>query len=144
MEKNQVNSIVTEQTMEIVITFNEQGKILFSNRCAREKLGYSEEEFLECNMTWIFWREFRQDNGTFDSFDIAKIIDVEETIVYRKNSTCFPISLRFFPVINGCYCLLAEDITWRKNMDMRVRQLKEEEKMNKQVRNEFTANVHMS
>ncbi|MCI8428518.1 MAG: PAS domain-containing protein [Lachnospira sp.] len=141
MEKNQVNSIVTEQTMEIVITFNEQGKILFSNRCAREKLGYSEEEFLECNMTWIFWREFRQDNGTFDSFDIAKIIDVEETIVYRKNSTCFPISLRFFPVINGCYCLLAEDITWRKNMDMRVRQLKEEEKMNKQVRNEFTANV---
>lgn len=141
MEKNQVNSIVTEQTIEIVITFNEQGNILFSNRSAREKLGYSEEEFLECNMAWIFWREFRQDNGTFDSFDIAKLIDVKETIVYRKNSTCFPISLRFFPVINGCYCLLAEDITWRKNMDMRVRQLKEEEKMNKQVRNEFTANV---
>ena len=141
MEKNRVNSVVAEETIEIVITFNKQGNILSSNRSAREKLGYSEAEFLKCNMTCIFWQEFRQDNGTFLPFDIKKLIDKNETIVYKKNSACFPVAFRFFPIDDTCYCLLAEDITFRKNMEVRVRQLKEEEELNKQVRNEFTANV---
>lgn len=39
------------------------------------------------------------------------------------------------------YLLLAEDISAQKNMNMRIRELKEKESENNRARNEFTANV---
>jgi len=141
MENNQVYSIITDEIIEIVIAFDHEGNIFFCNRSAREKLGYEEEDLLHSNLTAIFWQEFRQENGTFCSFDLKKLIDKKETVMYHRNSICFPVSLRFFSMEQDCYCLLAEDITWHKNMDMRIRQLKEEEEINRQGRNEFTANV---
>lgn len=141
MENNKINAMVMEETLEMVIVFDRQGGILCNNRSAREKLGYTEDELNKCNMTEIFRQEFEYGNKEFFSFDIKKLAEIKETVMYRKNSACFPVALRFFDMEDGNCCLLAEDITLRKNMDVRVRQLKEEEEENKRQRNEFTANV---
>ncbi len=140
MENERINRIVAEETSEMVIVFDEQGNILYGNRSVRDKLDYNEEDFREHNLVHVFWKEFQQD-GAFFPFDINKIIDKKETAMYRKNSACFPVSLRIFPLEEGQYCLLAEDITWRTKMEMRLRNLKEEAELNRQMRNEFTANV---
>lgn len=141
MEKDWMDLDVLDETFEIVIAFDQSGKILFANKAAWEKMCYTEEELYECNMSKIFWQEFQQENGSFAPFDKGKLLGKKETVMYRKNSSCFPVELRLFSSENGSDYLLAEDITWRKNMDVRIRQLKEEEETNRQMRNEFTANV---
>lgn len=141
MESARLDSLVTEETYEIVIAFDRLGNILYANRSAREKLGYMEEELSKCNMSRLFLQEFQQGDGTYIPFDEEKFCGKTETAIYRKNSSCFPITFRFFSVEEGIECLMAQDITWNKSMDVRIRQLKEEESTNQQVRNEFTANV---
>ena len=141
METARLDSVATEETSEIVIAFDRLGKVLYANRSARDKLDYTKEELEHCNMQKLFQQEFQQDEGVNASFDVTKLQEKEETVIYRKNSSCFPVTLRFFPVEEGVDCLLAQDITWNKSMDMCVRQLKEEESVNLRLRNEFTANV---
>lgn len=141
MEKDWMDFTVLDETIEIVIAFDQSGKILFANKSAWEKMCYTKEELYECNMSKIFWQEFQQEDGSYSPFDKEKLLGKEETVMYRKNSSCFPVALRLFSSQNGMDYLLAEDITWRKNMDVRIRQLKEEEETNRQMRNEFTANV---
>lgn len=132
---------VIEEMFEIVIAFNQEGRILFGNRAAREKLGYTQEELGNRNLSGIFWQEFQQEDGTFTQFSREKLAEKAETAMYRKNSSCFPVSLRFSASEEGMEYLMAEDLTWNKSMEVRVRKLKEQEESNHQVRNEFTANV---
>lgn len=141
MEKIDMDSTVVEETFEIVIAFDRSGRILYGNRSAREKLNYTDEELKQCSMAEIFQQEFQQDTGIYRLFDKKKLLEKTETAMYRKNSSCFPVTIRIFSSDDGTDYLLAEDITWRRNMDIRIRQLKEEEETNRRVRNEFTANV---
>lgn len=141
MEKANMDFRITEEIFEIVIAFDLEGKILFGNKSAREKLNYSEEELEERNMTEIFWQEFQGENQQFESFDVRKLTEKQETVMYRKNSSCFPVSLRFYFGEDQTGCLFAEDLTWNKDMDVRLRKVKEAEDMNRRLRNEFTANV---
>lgn len=134
-------SAVLEETFEIIITFDKSGKILFANRSAREKLGYTEEEMAACSMPEIFWQEFQMGESGFAPFEREKLLGKEEGVMYRKNSSCFPVELHFIQVRDGVECLMAEDITQRKNMEINLRKLKEEEENNLRVRDEFTANV---
>ncbi len=141
MENEKISLTVLEETVELVLVFDQSGKILYGNPSAREKLGYTEEELSECGMTSVFRQEFQREDGTFSPFDIKALMEKTETVMYRKISSCFPVTLRIFSAEDGTYYLMAEDITWRENMDMRIRQLKDEEKQNRQMQNEFTANV---
>ena len=62
--------------------------------------------------------------------------------MYRSNNSCFSVEVRIFPQDGmDAYLLLAEDISAQKNMNMRIRELKEKESENYRARNEFTANV---
>ncbi len=130
-----------EEMFEMVIIFDQEGRILYANKSAREKLDYTKEELTECNMTGIFWQEFHVVHGEFEAFCKEKLLGRTETVMYRKNSSCFPAELRIFYGEDGTGYLFAEDITGNKNMDMRIRKLKTEEEKNKRQRNEFTANV---
>lgn len=140
-ENNRINSTIFQETKEIVMVYGKDGRILTVNRTAVEKLGYKEEELLELPLSNIFRQEFQDESGAYSAFDKAILADKSETAMYRKNSSCFPVQVRFFDMEDGTECLLAEDISWRNDIDVRIRQLKEEEEENSRVRNEFTANV---
>lgn len=141
MREVELDSAVVEETMEIVIVFDRTGNILYGNRSAKEKLSYTDEELKACNMSEIFRQEFQQGSDSYRPFDKTVLEGKPETAMYRKNSSCFPVSVKFFTAQDGTDYLLAEDISPRKSMDVRIRQLKEEEETNRRVRNEFTANV---
>lgn len=141
METSWNTSMVIEEMSEMVLIFDQEGKVLYGNRSLQEKLGYTLQELEENNLTRIFWQEFQTGSGEFASFSKEKLTERSETVMYRKNSSCFPVSFHCFSVGDGIDCLLAEDVTWRNNMDVRLRTLKEDEEINRKERNEFTANV---
>lgn len=141
MEKGWINEALVDEMFEIVLAFEHSGKIRYGNRSAIECLGYDKDELLECNMNEIFWQEYQQDDGQSLPFDREQLRSVQETVMYRKNSSCFPVAVRYIATNEEIEYLLAEDITRRKNMDVRVRELKAREEKNMRVRNEFVANV---
>lgn len=141
METDWTDSTIIEETFDIVIAYDRQGKILLANRTAREKLEYTDEELKECNISSIFRQEFQREDGSYAPFDKEKLLEKEETALYRKNSSCFPATLRFTYMTDGTECILAQDISFQKNMDVRIRQIKEEGEENQRIRNEFVANV---
>lgn len=141
MELNGIESKVMDELSEIVISFDGSGKVLAGNRAAREKLDYLEEELEECNMSMLFRQEFQREDGTYIPFDKKKLEDREEVALYRKNSSCFPVTIRFLGGEDGSGSFVAEDISWQKNVDVRIRQMKEEGEANRKLRTEFTANV---
>lgn len=139
--KREIDFGMIEETFEMVLAFDEAGHILYGNKAVRMNLDYDQEELQSCNMTDIFLQEFQAGSGEQVSFDKGKLTREQETVMYRKNSSCFPVSLRFFFSEDKTGYLLAEDITWNKNMDVRLRKVKKEEEMNRRLRNEFIANV---
>lgn len=137
-----LNSKIVEETIEVVLVFNENGDILFGNRTAKEKLKYNEGEFQKINMNRIFRQEFQTEDGGYFPFQKEKIFEKSETAMYRKNSSCFLANIRCFQTeTSGVYYILAEDITGQKDTDTRIRKLKEEGENNRRIRNEFTANI---
>ncbi len=141
MDKDWVNAKVFEETKEAVVVFERSGKIISGNRAALDKLEYTEEELCQCGMSRIFWQEFQQETGQFAPFDLDVLLAKKETVMYRKNRSCFPVMLRFFPAEDDTILLMAEDISWHKNKEVKLRQMKEEGELNRRMRNEFTANV---
>ncbi len=133
---------IVENCIEVVLIFNEQGEILYGNGSAIEKLGYQQEELKKTNMTEIFRQEFQSEEGQMIPFQKEKIFEKKEIGLYRKNSSCFFANIRCFPMEQeGLYYVMAEDITGQKDMDMRIRQLKEAQEGDRRSRTEFTANV---
>ena len=49
-----LNSQIAEKCIEVVLVFDEKGNILYGNKAALDKLEYSKEELLNCNMVQIF------------------------------------------------------------------------------------------
>lgn len=135
-----LNSQIVDEIVELILIFNENGEILFSNRTAEKKLEYEKDELAKCSMTEIFRQDFSKSKEGYQDFDKERL--GEETAMYRKNSSCFSVKVRIFPTEEvGIYILMAEDITSQKEMNMRIRELKEDEENNRKARNEFTANV---
>lgn len=131
-----------ENTAEIVLSFNGKGEIRYGNKSALEKLNYTEESLKRQNLSKFFQQEFQQPGGKeLAPFDVEKLRTVEETVMYREKTSCFPVGLRIFEDGPGEYFLLAEDITWQKDTERLIRQVREEEQANLRMRDEFTANV---
>lgn len=142
MEFERLYSRIADETIELVLIFNEKGDILFGNQSALHKLEYGKEELIKCSMSDIFLQDFPKADRDSQSFDKKILVDKKETAMYRKNSSCFPVNVRVISSGEaGIYVLMAEDISRQKDMNARIRKLKEEEQENHKARNEFTANV---
>ncbi len=138
MDMGWLNSRIAEETIELVLVFNEKGQILWCNQAALSKLEYERDALLQCNMKQVFRQDFREP----ELFDRQRISEKQELAVYRRNSSCFPVNARILPGEDeGVFVLLAEDITDRKSIDMRSRKMRQEEEENLRVRNDFVANV---
>lgn len=141
MEYNWLNSQIVDESVEMVLVFNGKGEILFANKTSRDKLEYSAEELLGCTLPEIFRQEFQRTEGSGFVFDMESFGKQRETAMYRKNSSCFLVNVRFVSMGEGIYALAAEDLTAQRDTDMRIRQLQEEGESNGRARNNFVANV---
>ncbi len=128
-----MNKII-ENNIEMVIAYDQEGKITAYNRTAGEELGYG-DDIIGLPLTSVFTQS--AENGGKDIFfsqsDKAESTDM---VAYRKNGTCFPVFLRLFPGY-----LAAQNMTAFKNMEKELALLKAEAEEMRHVRNEFIANM---
>lgn len=142
MEFEWLGSRIADETMELVLVFNEEGSILYGNRTAAAKLEYDRDKLMKCSMSQIFRQDFPNSSDGFITFVKTSMKGAKEMTMYRSNNSCFSVNVRIFPEDGmDAYLLLAEDMSAQKNMNMRIRELKEKESENNRARNEFTANV---
>lgn len=142
MEFEWINSRIADETIELVLLFNEQGNILYGNRTAAAKLEFDKDKLLKCSMSQIFRQDFPDTSEGFLTFVKNCMKGVKEMTMYRSNNSCFSVNVRIQPAEEtDVYLLLAEDISAQKNLNMRIRELKEKEGENNRVKNQFTANV---
>ena len=142
MEFEWLNSRIADETIELVLLFNEEGSILYGNQTAAARLEYDKDKLTKCSMSQIFRQDFPNSPDGFITFVKKSMKGVSEMAMYRSNNSCFSANVRIFPEDEiDAYLLLAEDISAQKNMNMRIRELKEKEEDNNRARNEFTANV---
>ncbi len=128
-----------DQLMEIILVFDETGRIQFSNRAAIQELGY-EEGMDHLHMKDVVLKQFLDDSQEFSLDEIQK---ASEAVLYRKNQSCFTASIKVVPsqVEQGHYHLLATDSTQRHELERQLVRVREETAEAMKARNEFVANV---
>ncbi|MEG0962323.1 MAG: ATP-binding protein [Lachnospiraceae bacterium] len=122
-----------DYAMELILTFEQNGTIQYANHKAREELGYGEELEKE-NLAAILRIQFQTEN-----FEVKELTDVEETTMYRKNGTCFPVKMQV--IVGEPNLLFAINVAKWSEIERKLLRVKEEAEHNKKVRNEFVANV---
>lgn len=131
-------NLLFDNSFEVLITFDRDGKVIKWNSNAEKQLGYNQPE--EIFIYDIFPREFRKTENGVDLIKKGQI----STFAYRKNQTCFPVELRiiieeqekeFFGVCS--FINVADRLSALKTAE----KAQEEVNQANQTRNEFVSNV---
>ena len=129
-----------ENAMEIIIIFNENGKIIYANQSAIQQLEY-DSELTEYSMTDIF-------PGEYDSGEMLKgVAAMKEEItqnrmLYRGNRTCFPAKVKLLICQDtGLYLCMAENVSNESFLEKKASQADLEAEEAQKVKTEFVANV---
>lgn len=128
-----------ENISEIVLFFDSEGKITYANKLAQKALEY-EDIVKDCRIADIFPTEFSISEGRLNiNTDFSK--DVLQTNAYRKNRTCFPISVRFTVEPHGGYLAMGYDASQKMFLTKKIEQVQQEAEAALKVKSEFVANV---
>lgn len=125
-----------DQSLEIIIRFDDQGKILYGNALAKEELGYG-DKLTDISLDVLIPAELSSED---DSFPIDVVEKLKGGTMYRKNGTCFPVRMNVV-VEGGRNLLFAINVAKRVETERKLVRMKEEMEETIKVRNEFVANV---
>jgi len=125
--------------IEIILSYNNEGKILDSNKQAQMELGYT-DEIKGPRINDIFVSEVGCDT---EILDVKEPRELTGFVAYRKNRTCFPVYMRILPGVgeNGENFILALNMMTQSTLEKEILALKLEAENFQQNRNEFIANV---
>lgn len=137
MEKNNLVRKLMNLAHDIIIFFEDDGRVSYANEEAIKLLQY-EGELSNYNITDIFPEEFTIKDG---KFFCVKGMDVSiPTMAYRGNRTCFSTDLRVTTLDgdNVCVCL---NMTAQNYFEKQVSISDQEAEEARQVKTQFVANV---
>lgn len=133
--------LLLEHSQEMIIFFDSRGRITESNERAKQELGYGNEIDRLCVYD-VFKKAFLYQDKHLN-LDPKYRDNLEEAIAYRKNQTCFPVSLKV-TFLNGrkfVGCCYAINISEMKDTIRENRTLKNELKNVDQLSSDLIANV---
>ncbi|MCM1045668.1 MAG: ATP-binding protein [Candidatus Gastranaerophilales bacterium] len=141
MEQAKVYRFSLDNALEMILIFNEEGRILYANQKAKVMLEY--ENLQACNISDIFPGSFRERDG---SLLIECPLDTEEELdldAYRGNRTCFPVRMRVLrdEVEPSVYHCMAYDASERNFLMRQNEQTGQEAESAQKVKASFVANV---
>ena len=140
MFQNELLMQSMDYAMEMVLFFGRDGKITYANQMACDLLNF--DNFSDVNISDIFPTVF--ESGV--SGLIVKISTdgtVIDSLAYRKNHTCFDISLRVIPAkgTEDSYIALALDASRESYFEKRAMALDAETETAEKTKTQFVANV---
>ena len=129
-ELNGAFALLVDNAIEMVVIYDNHGKILYSNSICNEELGYIKEELFNQQISDIIPEEI---DGTIGS----------EVMVYRKNKTCFNASYKKIILkSDGSLCgLMLNNDSYKSSLEKTIGKVKLEADSSAKVKSEFVANV---
>lgn len=141
MEQAELFRFTIEQTLEMMIFFEQKGTILYANPAAESMLKYP-ESLSNRSIAEIFPRE--EDLKV----TLVKCMDeMQNLMAYRGNRTCFPVKVKLvkypgnYQGKESVYLCIAMDISAENFLEKKIGQVEEEAKEAAKVKSEFVANV---
>jgi PAS domain S-box-containing protein len=134
--------MLIENTQEMIIFFDSDGKISDCNKKAIQELGYGEDIY-EIPIYNIFKKAFKYEVNKLE-LNTKFHNRAEETIAYRKNQTCFTVELNVTIISEKRFYIglcTAIDVSEKKEAFREVKHLKNDLISFNQIRNEFIANI---
>lgn len=130
-----------EDALEMVLMFDQTGKISYANAIARQKLEY-EDDVCDKYISDVFPNTFKVSEDGFDT-DYPFGHEQQNLVAYRKNLTCFPVEARIVnsKTCSEMYICMANDILEKEFLSREVEQVKQEAQQAMKVKSEFVANV---
>ena len=160
MDQNSLFRYAVDNSLSIVMIFDDSGTILYANQTACKKLEYY-EELCRSPISEIFPGEFEVHDGVLSN--TCKMDgSLQSVMAYRKNRTCFPVLAKFLvhdntnrmfsmpgvrfddlPMYGGqrTYICTSYDVTKEDFLEKKVTSADKEVEAALKVKSEFMANV---
>lgn len=160
MDQNSLFRYAVDNSLSIVMIFDDSGTILYANQTACKKLEYY-EELTRSPISEIFPGEFEVHAGVL-SHSCQMDGSLQSVMAYRKNRTCFPVLAKFLvhdntnrmfstpgmrfddlPMYGGqrTYICTSYDVTKEDFLEKKVSSADKEVEAALKVKSEFMANV---
>lgn len=141
MEQSRDLIFPIEDALEMVLMFDEAGKISYANEAARQKLEY-ENDLCGRHVSDVFPNTFSVSGG---QLELENYVSKEllNLVAYRKNLTCFPVEARILSgdTSLGRYICMANDVLQKEFLSREIERVRQEAKQALKVKSEFVANV---
>ncbi len=139
MKYENLTQYVVEHMDEIVVCFEQNGKVVYANSAASSLLEYG-DALIGTHISEIFPNTFWVAEPGFGT-DIEFNDQSYELMAYRMNKTCFSIEAKFADVLDGTYLCLGKETTKRVFLEKRIKQVEQDVEDAMKVKSEFVANV---
>lgn len=85
---------VLNSIQEGMLIYNQEGRIKYCNNAMQKMTGYNEDELLEESPDKLFNKFFELYEDNIRKINLYEGNEILETVLYRKNKTCFPVEVR--------------------------------------------------
>lgn len=136
MIEQQIENLIWEFSVELLFIVDDNGMIQKVNNYAVKELGYTEQEFVGMDIRRLFQKDSQP-------VDLAEVLEGDvQSVIYRKNKTCFPVEGRVGKGSDGKLYMVALTSAAEKEVAKQDMEIGREaiEQANK-VQHEFLANV---
>lgn len=130
-----------DNALEMILVFNDEGRIIYANKKAEQMLEY--ENLLDCHIMDIFPGSFQSEKGRLVIGCSLGEDEEQDMDAYRRNRTCFPVRTRIFrnPEDFSVYHCMANDASERNYLIKQNAQAAQEMEAALKMKSEFVANV---
>lgn len=128
-----------QHSLEMILVFQRDGKIIYGNHAAKEKFAFG-EELLNCKMADIFPELFQEEQVRRKDLHIG---EKQKTTAYRENKTCFTVLIKIlcYSEEKEWYICSGFDISEQNLLEKKIVQAGQEAEAALKVKSEFVANV---
>ena len=145
-EQGKLLRYVLDNSQEMIVSFDEQGYIEHINETTRALTGYSNEELHGMFIGELYKEVFRLENSKVKLVEGYHRDEMIDTVIYRKNKTCFPVGLNVFGPIKlesgkKFFFCMAINMTRQKISMRRLEETTEQLRAAMRDRDSFVANV---
>ena len=140
MRQDAVLDFSMEHALEMVLLFDDSGRITYANEKARQQLEYG-EAICSCTIADVFPAEFQNQGAGVAEYPFGS--EIRHIMAYRGNRTCFPVKAKLlcWEGRPATYICLAHDVSQENLMQRRMEQAGQEAEAALKVKSEFVANV---
>lgn len=140
MNQENLMQYILGHTNDMVLCFDDLGFVSYGNKAAEEKLEFG-SRLTGLHISEIFPNEFKETDHAME-IEISYGDTLHEVMAYRQNKTCFSVEASFSDLLDGKYhvCVM-KDLTHRKFLEKRIKQVEKNAEDALKVKSEFVANV---